>query len=182
MKIDIRSATPGDAEAIAGLHARVWHATYRSLAPAAAIAALTEEVRLERWRTLLRAPVADQVTLVAEDDGPLAGFGQLAPASNEVFGGRHEIRFLYVADAYHGRGIGRRLMAALARAAIDHGASGVALGVVDGNDRAIAFYRRLGGRCLGRYKDAGPLWRSDNLLYAWDDPADLSRVAGVIGP
>lgn len=174
MKVDIRNAAPNDAEAIAALHARVWHATYRSLAPAAAIAALTEEVRLARWRTLLHAPSTDQVTLVADDGGALAGFGQLMPASNEVFGGRHEIRFLYVAEAYQGRGIGRRLMTALALAAIARGASGLALAVVNGNERATAFYQHLGGQRIGRYTDAGPIWRSDNLVFAWDDLAVLT--------
>jgi ribosomal protein S18 acetylase RimI-like enzyme len=126
-------------------------------------------VRLERWRTLLHAPPPDQVTLVAVGGGVLAGFGQLAPASNHAFGGRVEIKYLHVDDAYQARGIGRRLMTALARAALDQGAGGVALGVVDGNDRAIAFYQHLGGRRIGWYKDTGPVWRSDNLVYAWDD-------------
>jgi ribosomal protein S18 acetylase RimI-like enzyme len=173
MNVDVRAAVPDDAAAIAALHARVWHATYRSLAPAAAIAALTAQVRLERWCALLRAPAPGQVTLVADDGGALAGFGQLAPASNDAFGARVEVRYLYVDTAYQARGIGRRLMTALARAAIDQGAVGVALGVVNGNDRAIAFYQQLGGRHIGRYMDAGPVWRSDNLVYAWDDLAAL---------
>jgi hypothetical protein len=53
----------------------------------------------------------------------------------------------------------------------------VALGVVDGNDRAVAFYQHLGGRRIGRYTDAGPVWRSDNLAYAWDDLAALAGRA-----
>jgi ribosomal protein S18 acetylase RimI-like enzyme len=174
MNVDVRTATPDDAGAIATLHTRVWQATYRSLAPAAAIATLTAEVRLARWQTLLHAPPPGQVTLVAQVGGVLAGFGQLAPASNDVFGGRVEIRYLYVDVAHQARGIGRRLMAALARAAIDQDAGGVALGVVDGNDRAVAFYQHLGGRRIGRYTDAGPVWRSDNLVYAWDDLAALA--------
>jgi hypothetical protein len=96
MSVDIRDAAPDDAEAIAALHARVWGATYQSLAPATAIAALTAAVRLTRWRTLLHAPAPGQVTLVADVGGMQAGFGQLAPASHEVFGGRLEIKFLYV--------------------------------------------------------------------------------------
>jgi ribosomal protein S18 acetylase RimI-like enzyme len=177
MNVDVRAALPEDATTIAALHARVWHATYRSLAPAAAIATLTAAVRLERWQTLLHAPAPRQVTLVADDGGALAAFGQLAPASNDAFGARAEVKCLYVDHAHQARGIGRRLMAALARAAIDQGASGVALGVVNGNDRAIGFYQRLGGRHIGRYIDAGPVWRSDNLVYAWDDLEALTDRA-----
>jgi len=177
--VAIRGATEQDAEAIASLHARVWRATYHALAPASAMAALTTEVRLVRWRALLHAPAAGQITLVADEGDTLAGFGQLAPATLEVFGGRHEIKFLYVDEAHRARGIGRRLMTALAEAAIDQGARGVALGVVNGNDRAIEFYRHLGGRRVGRYTDAGPVWRSDNLVYAWDD---LKSLAGPRAP
>jgi ribosomal protein S18 acetylase RimI-like enzyme len=177
MNVDVRTATPNDAKAIATLHARVWYATYRSMAPAAAIATLTAEARLERWQNLLHAPAPRQVTLVAVDGGALAGFGQLAPASSDAFGARVEIKFLYVDNAYQGCGIGRRLMSALARAAIDQDAGGVALGVVNGNDRAIAFYRQLGGHRIGRYTDAGPMWRSDNLVYAWDDLEALTDCA-----
>ena len=177
--VEIRSATEQDAEAIASLHARVWRATYHALAPASAMAALTTQARLVRWRALLHDPAAGQITPVADGGDTLAGFGQLAPSALEVFEGRHEIKFLYVGEAHRARGIGRRLMTALAGAAIDQDARGVALGVVDGNDRAIEFYRHLGGRHIGRYTDAGPVWRSDNLVYAWDDLASLAgrRVA-----
>lgn len=169
MEVQLRNATVEDAEAIGSLHACVWHATYRSLAPANAITTLTTAVRQTRWRTLLRSPSAHQLTLLAHVGDTLAGFGQLAPTSNELFDGRLEIKFLYVANAFQGRGIGRRLMAELALAAIDQRATGVALGVVHGNDAAIEFYERLGGRRIGRYTDSGPVWRSDNLGYAWDD-------------
>jgi ribosomal protein S18 acetylase RimI-like enzyme len=179
MNVDVRTAVPEDAATIAALHARVWHATYRSLAPAAAIATLTAQARLERWQILLHAPAPGQVTLVADDGGALAGFGQLAPASNDAFGARVEIKYLYVDTAYQARGIGRRLMTALARAAIDQGARGVALAVVNGNDRAIGFYQQLGGRRIGRYTDAVPVWRSDNLVYALDDLAALTGRAST---
>jgi GNAT superfamily N-acetyltransferase len=168
-----RAAILQDAEAIAALHARVWHATYHALAPAAAIATLTAQARRVRWREMLRAPAAGQVTLVAEQGGALTGFGQLVPTAHPAFGGRREVRSLYVDAPHQGRGIGRRLLIALAQAAIAQGAAGIALGVVDSNAPAIAFYQRLGGSCVGRYVDAGPIWRSDNLVYAWDDLAAL---------
>lgn len=174
MDIHIRNATAKDAEAVASLHASVWHATYQSLAPAEAIATLTAKVRLARWQVLLQSPAPDQVTLLACDGDTLSGFGQLAPTSNAQFGGRLEIRSLYIANPYQGRGIGRRLMSALAQAAVHRGARGVALGVVNGNDRAVEFYERLGGRRIGRYTDSGPVWRSDNLVYAWDDLETLT--------
>jgi len=49
--------------------------------------------------------------------------------------------------------------------------------VVNGNDHAIAFYQHLGGQRIGRYTDPGPIWRSDNLVYAWDDLTALAAPA-----
>ena len=45
--------------------------------------------------------------------------------------------------------------------------------VVVGNAPAIAFYEALGGRKAGAYTDPGPMWRSENLFYVWDDLAPL---------
>jgi hypothetical protein len=45
----------------------------------------------------------------------------------------------------------------------------IGLGVVVGNDAAIVFYEALDGIQIGRYVDPGPIWRSDNLIYVWDD-------------
>jgi hypothetical protein len=41
--------------------------------------------------------------------------------------------------------------------------------VVDGNEPAIAFYDALGGTRVGEYTDAGPVWRSRNIVMAWAD-------------
>lgn len=60
-------------------------------------------------------------------------------------------------------------MAAMAAEALRRGETSLALGVVTANTPAIAFYERLGGREVGRYRDPGPLWRSVNIAYAWDD-------------
>jgi hypothetical protein len=49
------------------------------------------------------------------------------------------------------------------------GYNGVGLGVVAGNNPAIAFYGGMGGTRAGSYTDPGPVWRSDNYLYVWDD-------------
>jgi hypothetical protein len=51
----------------------------------------------------------------------------------------------------------------------------IGLGVVIGNETALNFYQALGAHLVGRYQDPGPLWRSDNLLYAWDDLALLTE-------
>ena len=67
--------------------------------------------------------------------------------------------------------------AALAEQIASWGYRGAALGVVVGNEPAIAFYESLGGRGAGKYIDPGPLWRSDNLIFVWDEVSDLIGAA-----
>jgi ribosomal protein S18 acetylase RimI-like enzyme len=75
------------------------------------------------------------------------GFGQLrAGAAPAGVGGRspREIYRLYVAEAWHGRGVAQPLMRRLIEQALGSGADGVWLGVWEHNPRAIAFYRKSG--------------------------------------
>ena len=172
----MRTAVYEDAEAIARLHDQVWRATYRGLATSAAWEGLTQAVRAERWRETLAEP--DRwATLVAERSGEIVGFGSAGAPSEAMFEGRGEIRWLHVDPAVQGAGLGRALMAALAGELAAQGHAGCALAVVVGNDRAMGFYRRLGGREIGGFTDPGPLWRSANLVFAWDELSTLIKAA-----
>ncbi len=154
---------------MAALHLAVWRDTYRDLAPTEAWDLLDEPTRRARWTAFLSQPAKPQAVLLAEEDGRLLGFGAAVAPGEAVFGERGEVRFLYVDPAAQGQGIGRRLLAALAGEIADWGYQGLALAVVEGNDRAMAFYRRLGGREAGRFADPGPIWKSENRVFIWDD-------------
>ncbi|MCK6450668.1 MAG: GNAT family N-acetyltransferase [Alphaproteobacteria bacterium] len=172
----LRPAAPSDAPAIARLHATVWCDTYRTLAPDAAYRALDETHRRARWQAILADAPAAAGCIVVEIDGAIAGFGLCGPPGDPAFGGRGEVKYLYVDRRTARRGLGRLLLVAMADHLHRLGFPGLALGVVVGNEPAIAFYQALGGRMIGRYRDPGPLWRSDNLVYAWDDlPALFGR-------
>jgi diamine N-acetyltransferase len=87
------------------------------------------------------------VTLVAEHEGALIGYGQLqwrAAPEAVVAEKPAEIARLYVDRGWHGRGVAQQLMAALLSAAAAGGADRVWLGVWEHNPRAIAFYRKHG--------------------------------------
>lgn len=169
MTISIRWAQKADAPLIARLHFHTWRETYQGLAPQAAFDVVTEEVRLARWQGLLATEGSERTILVAEIDGQLAGFGMAGSASHEIFQSRAEIKFLYVGAAFKRRGVGRELLLHLVRHMMKAGYHGVGLGVVAGNHPAIAFYEGIGGTKAGTYIDPGPVWRSDNYLYVWDD-------------
>jgi len=169
----IRAATPADAPAIAAVHVTVWRATYRDLAPPGALRLLDLQFRLKRWIEILEQ--GERTVLVAESGGHIIGIGTAGAASVPELKPHGEILYLYVNPAFSGRGIGHALMRALAGALRDQGYKSLALGVVDGNRGAMAFYERLGGVQTGRYVDPGPIWRSDNVIYVWDDLAPLIR-------
>lgn len=171
--IHVRVATLADAPAIARLHLASWRLAYRDLAPPEVFDALDEALRLKRWTATLTQPSAQQAVVVAECDGRLAGMGMASAPSQAAFGARGEIGSLYIDPGFQRLGLGRRLMLALAGEIAAWGYGGAALGVVVGNDRAIAFYEALGGQVAGRYLDPGPLWRSENLIFVWDELATL---------
>ena len=88
-----------------------------------------------------------------------------------------QVRWTTLVATLQGMGVGRRLMSALTQALAVQGYEGCALAVVVGNNRAARFYRRLGGREIGRFTDPGPLWRSENIVFAWDELSLLMEAA-----
>lgn len=88
---------------------------------------------------------------VAEHDGALIGLA-LWFLNFSTWTGRHGVYLedLYVDDAARGLGVGRALMKALAREAVTMGHARLDWAVLDWNEEAKAFYRRVGGRhCVG---------------------------------
>ena len=159
----VRRATPDDLDALARVHVLVWRDTYRLLAPESAYLALDESKRRRHWEELLRRDPAQWQTLVAEHDGQLAGFSHSGPGKHEVLAGTGEVVHLYVDPSSQGRGIGSTLLRASITFLHASGFAAVKLAVVRGNDRAIRFYEREGGRVVAHFVD-GVLWRSDNVV------------------
>jgi len=85
--------------------------------------------------------------LVAEGESGLVGYAAFEETFNTDCGEPglwlHDI---YVDEAVRGGGLGRRLMAAVAQAAIAKGRTSVWWGVNNSNTKALAFYDRLGAR------------------------------------
>jgi GNAT superfamily N-acetyltransferase len=59
---------------------------------------------------------------------------------------------LFVLPAYRGKGIGRELLVALARLAVDRGCGRLEWSVLDWNEPAIGFYKRMGARILEEWR------------------------------
>jgi GNAT superfamily N-acetyltransferase len=86
---------------------------------------------------------------IAEWEGESAGFA-LWFYGFSTFRGRHGIYLedLFVRPAHRGRGIGKRLLASLARRCVAERLARLEWAVLDWNEPALGFYRRLGAQAM----------------------------------
>lgn len=142
----LRPATVADRDAIAALHLASWQSAYGI--------ELSEEVlrdRLpgyltEKWAAREFGP--DQVTLLLEDAGGLAGFA-CAWADRPI----PLIDNLHVDPARRGGGLGGRLLSAMNGALAERGYARSELTVLSRNTRAYSFYLAQGGEDEGEEGD-----------------------------
>lgn len=161
----LRPARDDEAEALAQLHVAAWRDAHAAFAPTEAIETLGVARRLPAWQRYLADPA--QHVLVAEQNGALVGLVCFGPASQPELGEQAEIKHLYVAGSARQLGLGKSLLeAALAQALID-GYTKATLAVVSENTAARGFYKARGGDEIGTFSDAGPLWKSSNVIVEW---------------
>ncbi len=98
-----------------------------------------------RFQALIADWTGPESTTNPESTTEPAGFA-LYFTSYSTWVGHHGIRLedLYVTPTLRGQGIGRALLTALARIALDEGCSRLEWDVLTWNEPAIAVYRRLG--------------------------------------
>lgn len=110
---------------------------------------VTDEQQLGRH---LFGPRPYAETLIAEWDGAPAGFA-LFFHNFSTFLGRPGIYLedVFVRPEQRGRGIGRALLARLARIGEERGCGRMEWWVLDWNDPAIGFYRRLGAVAMDEW-------------------------------
>jgi GNAT superfamily N-acetyltransferase len=111
---------------------------------------------------------------VAEQDGRVVGIAVWF-VNFSTWTGRHGIYLedLFVDPAARGGGVARRLVEALAAEAQERGCARVEWAVLDWNEAAKAFYRRLGAR----HNDTWEPWRLDGAALV-----ALQRRAATTGP
>ncbi|KMN37495.1 hypothetical protein VI26_03640 [Chromobacterium sp. LK1] len=145
MGVEIRAARPGDASCLAALSIQVWLSTY-----------VTDGVRRDMANYVLseftpanfEALIADPAhhLLVMEQDDFLIGYALLKRDSRcqGCDFATVEVERLYLVESRSGEGLGRRLLEAARRWALAlPEPARLWLTVWHGNERAIAFYRRL---------------------------------------
>ena len=148
MAITIRPAVAKDALAIAWVRIDCWRTTYRGLVPDAYLEAMDLDASTESWNRVLAAGPNTASVFIAEDGGQVVGFA----AGNMLKEPRHELNAeltaIYLRRDYQRAGVGRRLVDSVARAQRAHGANGLIVWVIAGNQGARAFYESLGATLL----------------------------------
>jgi GNAT superfamily N-acetyltransferase len=178
-RLRFRTAVPGDAHAIAALHASSWQRHYRG---AFSDAFLDNEVAgylLPLWTERLARPDPRARTILAEIDGTVAGLAHTILHEDPVWGAF--LDNLHVAQGLKGQGIGTRLLAMTGREVVDSPpGSGLYLWVLEQNTDARAFYAARGGACAERAEAPPPggdparlNGKPMGLRYVW---RDLSRL------
>jgi ribosomal protein S18 acetylase RimI-like enzyme len=109
----VRPATAADADALGGISARAWEATYRGMIPDAALDEWIATAH-EAWREAFATRPAEAPTRswVAERDGAVVGFATTAPAGDRWLpppDGAGELTNLYLDPGVIGSGVGRAL-------------------------------------------------------------------------
>lgn len=146
----VRDWQDDDLPTIGRLHAESRHHAYADLVAPAALArvssATQEAVWHARWADLRDGAAQGRpyVALVAEKDGKAVGFAVAFVLGRLDEGSGAELNALHVLPSHHGTGVAHALMDAVVDAMTSWDVATAHLFVLEGNERAQAFYRRTG--------------------------------------
>lgn len=91
-------------------------------------------------------------SLIAEWDGQSAGYALFFGYYSTWTGRGLFLEDLFVRDAFRGRGIGKALLAAVARIAVEERCYGIHWEVLDWNEKAIELYKALGAEFRDQWR------------------------------
>lgn len=153
----LRPANQADASGIAAVHVASWLSTYRGILADQLLDQLSVSERTENWARWLEPPPPDStqapnwVWVAESPSGQIVGFVCGGPERTGLPDFAGEIYALYLLDAWHGQGWGKRLLHKgfdLLRA---QGHATILVWVASGNQKASDFYASQGGQiCLQR--------------------------------
>jgi len=135
----VRIASIADAGGIARVHIASWQVAYEGVFSHDFLGSLDLDIRTGWWEALLLRE--ERITFVADSEEVVVGFSLIGPSEDAGWG---EVFAIYVDPAHWARGIGRKLLTASEVQLAEDGFERALLWVLQGNDRARAFYERQG--------------------------------------
>jgi ribosomal protein S18 acetylase RimI-like enzyme len=145
--ISIRPARFGDEAEIARVHDAAWRDAYRGVIPGREL----ERMVMRRGPAWWRRAIAGGTRLIVLDFADrVAGYASYGRNRMPSLNYAGEIFELYLAPEYQGVGLGRRMFESAQRDLSEHGYPTFVVWALADNERALAFYQRLGGRVVRR--------------------------------
>ena len=190
--ICIRRAGPADAAAIGAVHVATWRTVYPGVLPDGYLASLSTLRHAAGYEAAIGARRHGHAVFVAVAKGGDAPAGQEEAEGGTIIGfvsggrsrrpqvGEGEIETLYLLDDYRDRGIGRRLMRAMAAHLAAIGCRSAMLWVLQDNPTRW-FYQRLGGRLAARESIRFAGQSLEQLAFTWD-PIEALLMATAPAP
>jgi GNAT superfamily N-acetyltransferase len=166
----VRPAEPTEAAAIARVHDACWRATYQGMMPDEVVAGSAFGDREAMWGRILGAPPERRCAYLAEDAaGMIVGcaWGGREASRDPLYQG--ELYGLYLLEAYQRRGLGRRLIGAVAANLHAQGYPTLLLWALTANHRARRFYEALGGALLREQETSIGGVLVPEVAYGWRD-------------
>lgn len=170
--VTIRRARPADAEAMGWVHVEAWRSAYAGVLPQTHLAGLSAAREAAGYQRAIAARRGGHAGFVAVADGfeqpgsRIVGFAT-GGLSRRPQIAEAEVETLYLLDDFRERGIGRRLMRAVASHLTSLGAQSAFAWVLEENPSRW-FYERLGARLVAREALGFAGERVTQLAYAWD--------------
>ena len=151
--MNIRHGTTADAKMLSELGAKTFYDTFAKDNTSENMSAhLKKSFSSEIQFAELSVP--EHIFLIAEEESQPIGYAQLIMDSkDEALAGNKslEVRRIYAAQEYIGKGIGKALMQASIQEAKQRGCDSIWLGVWEKNPRAIEFYKKWGFKEVGTH-------------------------------
>jgi putative acetyltransferase len=177
----VRPAKLSDAIAIADLHAESWRSTYPGILRDEFLDGAVIQDRRRLWETRLSSSPEPETQLVriVEHRGRLTAFVCAFLDADPEWGAL--LDNLHVSPSSKGQGLGRRLMAEVARWVLQHRPdSRLHLWVYEKNVPARRFYEHLGGVVTGRHAHLAPDGSYvEAVRYGWEDLLGLLPRVGM---
>ena len=141
--MQVVSASPEDARAVAEIHVSAWQAAYASILPADYLASLSVESREAMWSKCIAAGTPE--LLVVKESGVVQGWLSFGQSRDEASPKTEaEVWAIYVSPPAWSTGVGRLLWQRARELMLVQGFKSCILWVLAQNDRAIKFYHSAG--------------------------------------
>jgi len=163
--ISIRTARHGDEVQIARVHDAAWRDAYQGVIPGRELERMIARRGPVWWR---QAIVGGTRLMVLDFSETVAGYASYGRNRMPALAYSGEIFELYLAPEYQGAGLGRRMFDAARSDLAAHGYLSFVVWALAGNDRALEFYRRLGGRVVRRAPERFGAETRERVAFGFD--------------